>query len=41
MNNKEALLKYIEATHMGAKGQVIDSLTGKPITNAKVSFFNE
>ena len=36
LHNKEAMLKYMEATHMGAKGVVIDANTRQPIPNAQV-----
>ena len=35
LNNKEALLKYMEATHLGVKGMVV-SEDGQPIPGARV-----
>ena len=36
LNNKAALLKYIEATHLGVKGLVVDEV-GNPIEGAEVT----
>ena len=36
-NNKEAMLKYMEATHMGVAGFVIDQ-DGEEVEGAKVSY---
>ena len=35
-NNKESMLKYIEAVHLGAKGIVTNQITGEPIANAAI-----
>ena len=36
INNKESMLKYLEAVHFGVKGLIKDKNTGKPISKAKV-----
>ena len=35
-NNKEAMLAYLEAVHMGVKGIVTNENTGEPIAKAQV-----
>ena len=35
-NNKESMLKYMEAVHLGAKGIVTNQTTGEPIANAAI-----
>ncbi len=35
-NNKEAMLRYMEATHTGVRGLVVDE-DGNPIRGARVS----
>eukprot|EP00095_Tigriopus_kingsejongensis_P002182 maker-scaffold2006_size22768-snap-gene-0.7 protein:Tk02182 transcript:maker-scaffold2006_size22768-snap-gene-0.7-mRNA-1 annotation:"carboxypeptidase d" len=37
LDNKESMLKYMEATHLGVKGMVVDAETKGPIPNAKVN----
>ena len=36
MKNKESLLQYMEAVHLGVKGDVVDASTGQPVQNANV-----
>ena len=36
LNNREALMAYMEAVHSGVKGLVLDADTREPIPNAKV-----
>ena len=36
INNKESMLKYMEAVHLGVKGLIKDKNTGDPITKAVV-----
>mgnify|MGYP001405450510 CR=1 FL=1 len=35
-NNKESMLKYMEAVHLGVKGIVTDQINGEPIENAAI-----
>lgn len=35
-DNKESMLKYMEATHLGVKGLVLDGQTKAPIPNAQI-----
>jgi hypothetical protein len=35
-NNKESMLKYMEAVHLGVKGMVINQVNGEPIENAAI-----
>ena len=35
-NNKESMLKYLEAIHLGIKGMISDEKTRKTIPNANV-----
>ncbi|TRY63832.1 hypothetical protein TCAL_08292 [Tigriopus californicus] len=35
-DNKESMLKYMEATHLGVKGMVLDGQTNIPVPNAQV-----
>ena len=35
-NNKESMLKYMEAVHLGVKGIVINQINGEPIENAAI-----
>ena len=39
LNNKESLLKYMEATHLGVKGVVVDE-DGQPIPGATVLYLS-
>jgi len=34
--NKESMLQYMEATHLGIRGQVVDDESGQPINQAIV-----
>ena len=36
ISNKEAMLKYVEAVHLGVKGLIKDENTGEPIANAVI-----
>jgi hypothetical protein len=36
LNNKEAMLRYMEATHSGVRGLVVDQ-NGQPVAGARVS----
>merc|ERR1719238_1413593 len=40
IDNKDALYNYMWQTHMGVKGLVTDSETGKPIADASISVRN-
>lgn len=37
LNNRQSLIKYLKAVHMGIKGLVTDGVTGEPVPHAKLS----